>query len=257
MDLTALTTWWQHMPAMMLVMARVGALFVSSPLFGGVYIPASVKALLTIALALVLAPHAAPHAIPLDLSFGLLLIRETLFGLSLGWLLSLYFEGVRMGGELINRHAGFSAAENFDPEADIGAGPMGDMLYSAVALLFLATDGHHVFLASMARSFELVPLGTWTPPAELGQVVGRAFSDSWAIALALSFPVLSAIMAITLVEGIMTRAIPQINVMHISFAIKIVLSLGVMYAGLPAMVAFLGTVIAAMQVMGGVFIGLH
>jgi flagellar biosynthetic protein FliR len=257
MDLTALTSWWQHTPAMLLVMARVGSLFVSAPLFGGVYIPPAVKALLTTAIALVLAPHAAPQTIPLDMSFALLLIREVAFGLSLGWLLALYFEGVRMGGELINRHAGFSAAENFDPESDIGAGPMGDMLHSAVALLFLATDGHHVFLASMARSFELVPLGSWAPPPQLGELVGRGFADSWAIALALSFPVLSAIMAITLVEGVMTRAIPQINVMHISFAIKIVLSLGVIYAGLPAMVAFLGTVISAMHTMGGAFITLH
>ena len=162
-----------------------------------------------------------------------------------------------MGGELINRHAGFSAAENFDPESNIGAGPMGDLLHLGMVLLFFATDGHHLLLASLARSYELMPLGTWSPSPELGGLVARVISDSWTIALALSFPVLSAVMAITLTEGVMTRAIPQINVLHMSFAVKIIVSVGVLYAGMPAVVAFLGTVLVAMHGMAGGFLALH
>lgn len=257
MELGAFTGWLGNTPALALVMARVGALIVSAPLLGAAYVPGTVKALLTLAIALILTPQAANGEIPLDLSFVLLLVREVFFGLSMGWLLSLYAEGVRMGGELINRHAGFSAAENFDPEANIGAGPMGDLLYFGLLLLFLATDGHLVMIASLARSFELVPLGTWAPPADLGLLVGRGVSDAWSIALALSFPVLTAVMAITLVEGVMTRAIPQINVLHISFAVKIIVSMAVLYAGMPAVVAFFGTVIVAMHGMGTAFIGLQ
>ena len=162
-----------------------------------------------------------------------------------------------MGGELINRHAGFSAAENFDPESNIGAGPMGDLLHFGAILLFLATDGHLLFIASLARSFEILPLGAWAPPADLGALVARGVSDSWAIALALSFPVLSAVMVLTLVEGVMSRAIPQINVLSVSFAVKILVSLGVMYAGMPAIVAFLGTVLVAMHGMGSAMIAAH
>lgn len=257
MNLDALSSLFQHMPAMMLVMARIGALFVTAPVIGGVMVPATVKSLLTVAIALVLAPRAGPTEIPLDLQFILLLTREVVLGLSLGWLLSLYFTGVRMAGELINRHAGFSAAENFDPESNIGAGPMGDLLNMGMVLLFFATDGHHLLLASLARSYELLPLGAWSPTPALGTLVARGLADSWSIALALSFPVLSAIMAITLTEGIMTRAIPQINVMHMSFAVKIIVSVGVMYAGMPAMVAFFGTVLLAMQSMAGSFLVLH
>ena len=257
MHLDALTAMFQQMPAIMLVMARIGALFVTAPVIGSVMVPGTVKTLLTVVLALILAPRAGPADIPLDLPFILLLTREVLLGLSLGWLLSLYFTGVQMGGELINRHAGFSAAENFDPESNIGAGPMGDLLHLGMVLLFFATDGHHLLIASLARSFELMPLGAWVPSPELGALVARGISDSWAIALALSFPVLTAVMAITLTEGVMTRAIPQINVMHISFAVKIIVSVGVLYAGLPAVVAFLGTVLVAMHGMAAGFLALR
>jgi len=178
MNLDALTSLFQHMPVMMLVMARIGALFVTAPVIGGVMVPGTVKSLLTVAIALLLAPQAGTTEVPLDLSFILLLARETLLGLSMGWLLSLYFTGVQMGGELINRHAGFSAAENFDPESNIGAGPMGDLLHLGMVLLFFATDGHHLLLASLARSYELMPLGTWAPTPELGALVARGITDS-------------------------------------------------------------------------------
>ena len=257
MNLDGLITLFQHMPAMMLVMTRIGALFVTAPVIGGVMVPGTVKALLTIAVALILMPRASPTDIPLDLSFILLLTREMLLGLSLGWLLSLYFTGVQMGGELINRHAGFNSVENFDPESNIGAGPMGDLLHLGMVLLFFASDGHHLLLASLARSYELMPLGAWAPSPALGSLVAQGMADSWTIALALSFPVLSAVMAITLTEGVMTRAIPQINVLHMSFAVKIIVSVGVLYAGMPAVVAFLGTVLVAMHGMAGGFLVLH
>jgi flagellar biosynthesis protein FliR len=257
MELDWLNSWLATMPAMTLVLARIGALFVTAPILGEAYVPPSVKALLAFAIALILTPKATPQVLALDFSYILLVIRETVFGFSLGWLLSLYMEGVQMGGELINRHAGFNAAENFDPESNIGDGPIGDLLHFGAILLFLATDGHLLFIASLARSFEILPLGAWTPPAELGALVARGVSDSWAIALALSFPVLSAIMVLTLVEGVMTRAIPQINVMSVSFAVKILVSLGVLYSGLPAMVAFLGTVLIAMHGLGSAMIAAH
>ena len=218
MELEVLTSWFQHMPALTLVLARITALFVTAPVIGGAFVPATVKTLLAVAVALVLAPRAGPMVIPLDLSFILLLTREVLLGLCLGWLLSLYFVAVQMGGELINRHAGFSAAENFDPEANIGAGPMGDLLHLGLVLLFFATDGHHLLLASLARSYELMPLGTWSPPPGLGELV---------------------------------------NILQLSFAVKIVVSVGVLYAGMPAVVGFLGTVLTAMHLMAGSLIALR
>lgn len=256
MNLDWLTAWLAHMPAMALVMARIGSLIVSAPVIGGAYVPGTVKSLLTVAMALVLAPHIDQRNIPLDLSFFLLIVREVLLGLSLGWLLSLYSEAVRMGGELINRHAGFSAAENFDPDSNIGAGPMGDIMHFGFLLLLLITNGHLMILSSIAHSFDLIPLGAWSPSPELGTLLGHSITEAWAIALAISFPVLSAVMAITLVEGVMTRAIPQINVLHISFGVKILVSVGVVYAGMPTVIAFLGTVIVVMHTTSNALMGM-
>lgn len=253
MDTAPLVAWSAQLPLAFLIFTRVTTLFVFGPVMGEIHTPLGVKALLGLAVTLILVPMAAathPAAIPLDAAYFLLLIREALVGLSLGFLVNIYFNGVRLGGDLINRHAGFSAAENFDPDTDSVIGPIGDLMHMMMLILFFAADGHHLFLAAMARSYDVVPLGSWALTPAYGHLLGTALNDMSMIAMVISFPVLAAILGVTVVEGVITRAIPQINVMHVSFALKIVLSLGVMYAGLPAAVAFLGSVIQMVQQIG-------
>lgn len=252
MDPAALTTFYAQVPVFLLVLVRMGALFVTAPVLGGPYAPTTAKALLTVAVTLVVMPSVAHHAAPppLDLSYLVLIARELMVGLTFGFVVNLAFHGVRAGGELINRHAGFSAAENFDPETDFGAGPMGDLMHMLVVLLFLATDLHLHLIASMARSFELIPLGGWTLTPGFARILDQGVLQMWTIAIALSFPVLTAVMLITVAEGVITRAVPQINVLHISFAIKILVSVLVLWATMPAAVAFLGTVLRLSQGLG-------
>jgi flagellar biosynthetic protein FliR len=244
MDPSALTAWFADLPMAMLVFTRVTLLFVVGPVLGDINSPPMTKTLLGIAIAAIVAPVAsAGHApIPLDAMFLLLLVREAMVGFALGFLVDLYFQGIRLGGDLINRHAGYSAAENFDPDTDSVIGPIGDLFHLAMIVLFLATDGHHVFIAAMARSYDIIPVGGWNLTPAYLQLISQGVTDMSVIALVLSFPILAAVMAITVIEGVLTRAVPQINVLHISFAVKIVLSLGVLYAGLPAAIAFMGSI---------------
>ena len=255
MDPARLQEWYALVPGLMLILARVGALFASAPILGGPSIPAPIKALLSMAVSLLLLPKVVQEPVPMDFLFILALAREIGVGLCLGWILNLYLVSIKIGGDLINRHAGFNAAENFDPDSELGAGPMGDLLHLGAVLLFLGLDGHLHLIASIARSFEVVPLASaHLTPATL-DLVTRGVTDSWAIALTLSFPVLTAVMAITVAEGVITRAVPQINIMSISFAIKIGVSVLVVFAGMPMVVAFIGTVLGMMLVLVGPVLG--
>ena len=257
MDLSPLIGWYEFLPLAILVFARVAALFAVGPIIGDSYIPTPVKALLALAVTGILFPIAAKtQPVPVvDLWFLVLLAKETLVGLSMGFFVSLFFNAVRFGGELINRYAGFSAAENFDPDTSASVTPVGDVFHMLIVLLFLATNGHHYFFAALGRSYELVPIGAYQITARFQGALAAGLDEMSVIAVAMSFPVLAAVMAITAVEGVVTRAVPQINIMHVSFAVKIVVSLMVMYAGLPSAVVFLGSVLATMQTAGYAVIG--
>ncbi len=257
MDLSPLIAWYAHLPLAILVFARVAALFAVGPILGDSYIPTPVKALLALAVTVILVPVAvATQPVPaIDLWFIVLLMKETLVGLSMGFFISLFVNAVRFGGELINRYAGFAAAENFDPDTSASVTPIGDVMHLLFMLLFLTTNGHHYFFAALHRSYDLVPVGGYQITPGFQAALASGLDEMSIIAVAMSFPVLAAVMAITAAEGVMTRAIPQINIMHVSFAVKIVVSLLVMYAGLPSAVVFLGTILVTMQSAGYAVIG--
>ena len=253
MDISALVTLYAHVHCALLVFTRVAALFLAGPVIGEAYAPVEVKILLSMAVTAIITPLAQRHmpaVMPLDAVFVILMLKETMVGLSLGFIISLYIQAIRFGGDLLNRYAGFSAAENFDPQTLATSSPLGDIMMYLVMLLFFLSDGHHFFFAALARSYEIIPAGSWQLTSGFVTAIAHGMNDLSAIAVTMSFPILTAITAITFAEGVITRAVPQINIMHISFTVKIMISLLIMYSGLPVAVIFLGTVLTSMQEIG-------
>ncbi|MBN8526962.1 MAG: flagellar biosynthetic protein FliR [Planctomycetes bacterium] len=254
MDLAQLASLGQYAAPLSLVMARIGALFFTAPLLGGALVPMRVKSLMTLAISVLLLPVVRPllpAEIPADGRFILLLAQEIAVGATIGFACTCVFEGVRAGGELINRYAGFTAAESFDPDSGIGEGPIGDMLLVGMVLVFFAADAHHFLIASVAASFGAVPVGSWTMEPRLLHMAAEATGQCMQIACMVSFPVLAVIMLVTVAEGVLSKAVPQINILFMSFAIKILVSLLVLYAGMPAIVGFMGACIGVMQRLAG------
>lgn len=250
MDYANISTLFSWTAPAVLIFARVVALFASGPIIGGTFCPPQVKALLAAAVTGILLMNQGAQKVPVDLGFFVLLAKEVMVGLSLGYFAGLFFYAIRFGADLINRHAGYSAAEYFDPETEATASPIGDLFNIGVMLLFLITNGHHYFIAALARSYELVPLGDWSASPGFAAAMVSGVHQLSVIALAISFPVMIAVMALTVAEGVIVRAIPQINMLHFSFAVKILVSLVMLYAGIPAAVAFMGVVLSAMQEAG-------
>ena len=64
-----------------------------------------------------------------------------------------FLYGLRFGGDLIGRIAGFAAAEVFNPATESVGGPIGDIVWSVI-VLYLGTDGHHHLIAALVGSFK-------------------------------------------------------------------------------------------------------
>ncbi|MDA3959437.1 MAG: flagellar biosynthetic protein FliR [Planctomycetota bacterium] len=230
-----------------LVFVRVGGIFMAAPVVGGGYAPMQTKGLMTLAVTLVLLPTVAIDQDIMGqangLAFVLALAREFALGLAIGFFLDLFFHAVRFGGDLIGRTAGYAAAESFNPASEVMSGPVGDMFHLALVLLFFLTDTHHVLFAALAQSYGLVPLGAFTVGPELAEASAYASQQVFEVGMALAFPLIMALMAVTMAEGVIARAVPQINILHITFATKIATTMILLYVGLPAAIAFLGAVL--------------
>lgn len=239
-----LVRWFDLAACFLLVLARIGGLLWVAPILGDLRVPMVAKAGLSLGLALVLTPLVRWS--PGTANGGwyvLALMTETGLGLAIGFVYHLFFEVVRFGGDLIGRTAGFSASEMFDPDTAEMTGPLGDLFHFTLALLFLATDGHHQLIAALGRSLQLVPPGAAGLAPGLPGALAGLTQASFLYALGLSLPIFVGLMALTVVDAVVARAVPQVNIMHITFITKMLAALALLHIGLPSALAFFGLIL--------------
>lgn len=219
-----------------LVLARIAGLFAAIPLFGGHRVPQTVKTAAILAMTLVLFPVVRdfiPQMPAGAISLAVLVIRETLVGLTLSLLSQLIFAAVEFCGQLVGMQMGLSMASLFDPEA--GQTQVIATFQNLLAtLLFMILGVHHVFIRAIVESYTLIPVGAWHMSGNLIHFLITAMSGLFVLGVKLAAPVMVSLLAAGVVLGIMARSFPQMNIFMISFPLNIGLGLLVLGFSLPA-----------------------
>ncbi|TVR43619.1 MAG: type III secretion protein [Planctomycetota bacterium] len=240
-----------------LVFARIGAIFVTAPILGGGQVPFQVKALITLALTIAIMPSLGPEfqqGIPGPF-YPLALVKEVVTGLAIGFCFGLFLEAARFAGDLVGRTAGFAAAEFFNPDAGTMEGPLGALFFTTIALLFFVLNMHLALIAIFAQSFVFIPIGGLALGPHFGEVVHQGLQQTYIIALTIALPLEAAVLAITVSEGVIARAVPQINILHITFAVKILTTMALITVAMPAVITFMGVILNMAQQFTFAFIG--
>jgi flagellar biosynthetic protein FliR len=231
-----MNTW---IAALLWPLTRILGLIAASPLFGNVSVPVSVKVGLGVMLATIMAPAipALPAADPMSMAGLLILVREMLIGLGMGFAMRIVFAAVEMAGEVSSLTMGLGFATFFDPMTSGRSSAVSQFLALIATMAFLATNAHLALLSALAESFVTMPVSA-TPmsagaPLELARWGGRIFSAG----LQLSLPIVGALLITNVALGILTRAAPQLNIFGIGFPVTLGVGLLVLSVALP----YLGT----------------
>jgi flagellar biosynthesis protein FliR len=219
----------------LLVLARVASVVSVAPLFGSKSIPTQVKVGLAVTLTVLLAPmqpalgSASSGLIPLAIAVA----GEVLIGLLMGFAGAVVFSGIQIASRLIGVQIGLGMPSTMDPLWS-ESGTFLDTYYSMLALVvFLTIGGHHLVIAALARSFELLPVGTYglTPAAanHLIALSGAAFNTALHIGIA----AVATMLLTDLSMGLVMRTMPQMNIFAVGIPVKIVIGLIVLSALMP------------------------
>ena len=223
----------------LLVTLRTGCLLYFCPPWDSTFIPTTVRAFSILGLSLALTPIVSPYLPPFPATWAagvLLVIREILIGLGCGLVFRFFFAGVEMAGNLVATQMGFGMATLLDPQTQAQNTILAEMMVLLATLLFLTVNGHHAFLRLVVKSFQEVPLSTTIslPDSLFGYVpnFGRLM---YSMSVQLLAPVLALLFLIQLALGLVARAVPQIQVMMVSFPLTI--ALGLLFFSFTLMVA--------------------
>ncbi len=235
-------------PAFVLVSARVSGFFLAAPLWSTTGMPRSLRGSVAVVLSVVLMPLVTPVApLPDDMmAMAFVLAGETLLGLAIGLTGSLLIHGVTIAGEVASLQMGLSLGQALGtvPEgATVGVGQLKG--YFAL-LLYLSLNGHLVLYQSLASSFSAVPAGRAVLGVagglEVANLAGAVFSTGVRVAA----PIIVALLLANLALAILGKAVPQLNVMMLSFPVMISIGLVTLGASLPFLASFLTGEIAGM-----------
>lgn len=209
-------------------MLRVGAMVTAMPMLGTAALPARVKVMASLALAMALAPLLPPVPVwdGFDSATVLTILREVAIGVAIGMCLRLIFEAGALAGELIALGTGLSFAQMTDPLRGGTSGVVGQWFYLLFGLLFFTSNGHLALIALLVDSYRALPIGTALPDvaAFLG-VLPALMLTVLRGGLGLALPLVVAMLAINLVFGALARAAPALNPIQLGLPVALLLGL--------------------------------
>jgi len=205
-----------------LPVVRILGLLAADPLLGSDRVPIRIRVGLGLLLTLIIVPTLPPPpAIELSSPAGWgLVAQQFLIGVTIGFVVRLFFTALEVAGELIGLQMGLGFATFIDPANNAPTPVVTAFLTTLGFLFFLAIDGHHLVISALAQSFHAMPIGVW-PQDQLFLGVARTATDIFAIGMRIALPLIIVLLFTNLALGVMTRASPQINIFAVGFALTV------------------------------------
>ena len=213
-----------------LVFARLGAILMLLPGLGETYVPPRIRLSLALLITLVVWPIAAPALPALPESVGGMagwVIREVATGLMIGAILRAFMTALATAGEVVSLQTTLSFAQSTNPmQAQPGSTLSAFLTLLGVTLLF-ATDTHHLFLAGLAGSYELIAPVRPLITADFVELAVRTLADSFMLGIQLSAPVIVLAIIFNLASGLVGRVMPSFQVFFATAPLSILLGLSI------------------------------
>lgn len=242
----------------LLVVCRVGGLFVLAPGFSATMIPNRIKLMLAMALALAMMPIAVHgQTVPLDAGdYVMLMLKELGVGLIFAFPMALVGAAVQAGASLLDTLIGFSFSSVLDPVNNQQVAILGQFYSLFAVLVLLMSGGDHIMIEGIGASYRALPITAYPHIGGLTSGALTSFAQVWAIGLEIAAPVLVALVITDAAIGLVSRAVPQMNVFVVGMPAKILVGMTVIAATLPFVSnqvqgALQQSVMRALQTLGG------
>ncbi|MCP4679340.1 MAG: flagellar biosynthetic protein FliR [Deltaproteobacteria bacterium] len=230
-----------HVTVFILVMTRIGSLFITAPMLNAKTIPVRIRVATCILVSLaVFVSLPSSQVPPLDaIMLTLAVLGEVCVGAAAGLSAQLIFAAVDGGGRLLGIPMGMGFSQAIDPLTGSNSLVIARFFGVLVMLLFIVMDIHHTLLRLVARSFAVLPPGHVLPSPAAAQTLLKNASLVFVGSVQLAAPVLLVLLGVMVAIGLLAKIAPKVNLFVLSFAISIALGLVALRAAIPAEAAWI------------------
>jgi flagellar biosynthetic protein FliR len=217
----------------LLVLTRLSGVILTAPLFSSQGAPMQFRALLAVSMAMLVAPlQQAPSsvvAINNLLELLHLMVPEVLVGLLLGLGLNIIFAGIQVAGQIISQMSGMSLADVFSPGFEANVSVFSQLFFFLTMAVFVSMGGHRLIIEAVLETYR------WAPPGQVAlgdnfvEVLTSILTQSFLLGIRAAAPILTALFLSTIVLGLISRTLPQLNIILVGFNLNALLTLGALF----------------------------
>lgn len=220
-----------------LVLGRTGALLVTAPVFGTPALPKHVRGLIAVAISLLVTPVFLETQMPPIgnlAEYGRIMANEVLVGLMMGLGINIMFSGVQVAGQLVSQLSGMSLAEVASPGFDGDESVFSQLFYFLTLAVFVAVGGHRIVTQALLDTFVALPPGHAALGDSFVQVLTSILTQSFCLGARAAAPLIVSLLLSNIVLGLISRTLPQINVIAVGFGLNALLALAVLFLSVGA-----------------------
>lgn len=221
-----------------MIFARLGAVLLMLPGVGESYVPPRIRLSLALVMSLALWPVVSGSLPGLPATLGGMagwIIREVLVGIAIGALLRMFLTALATAGEVVALQTTLAFAQTANPtQAAPGSTISAFLMILGITLIF-ATNTHHLFIAGLVGSYELIAPARPLVTGDFASMAVRTVGDAFMLGIQLSAPVLVFAIIFNLASGLVGRVMPAFQVYFAAAPLSIILGLSVFALSLGVM----------------------
>jgi flagellar biosynthetic protein FliR len=161
--------------------------------------------------------------------------------------------GAQTAGHLASGTMGLNGAQMVDPTTSTSLSDLARIYSDISVLIFLMVDGHHVAIQQLATFSQSVTPGTFMLSEGGINLLIEHSARVFEMGCLMAAPVIVALLLTNFVLGIVSKAVPSVNVFMLSFPLTIGIGLTLSMLALPEMLYFLARQFTGLE---GFFIAL-
>lgn len=214
-----------------LVLARLSPLVMVLPVIGSRSAPVRVRGLVAVAMAMLLTPLSRGDRLPpieslIDL--GVLVGGELLVGMSFGLAALILLAALHVTGQLAGQMSGMQLADVFDPGFDTTVPVFTQFLDLIAMAVFVLVGGHRQVIGALLDTFRWMPPGEAFLSSRVPVALVEILTQSFVVGIRAGAPLMISLLLAALLLGVISRTLPQLNLLALGFPINSAVTLAML-----------------------------
>jgi len=211
--------------ALLLTAPRIMVAFTVMPMFAQSIFPALIRNGVMMVMSFAILPLTYEQTLSMTITWSsliLLICKEGLIGLALGYAMSIPFWAVRSVGFLMDLQRGAMSALFFSPSLGGMVSPLGNLLGQLATVMLFVSGGFLILLETIMLSYQVWPLHQFFPEFTMGSATFflRQLDLLMYTILLIAGPFIGIMFIIDFGTGLVGRYLPQLNIFLVAMPIK-------------------------------------